>query len=532
LATPTARAHAEAEKKAPPSCGNAKFAANLALALNTAPLVPLFPTEGEVLLEKYAVERVLGEGGMGAVLRAQHVLRRVPVALKFIHPNVLAIPGAVERFYNEAVAASRIANEHVVQILDVDRLPSGVPFIVMEFLQGRDLAGVLHEEPSHTLAVPRAVHIAIQTLRALSAAHRAGVVHRDMKPSNVFLVERDGDPDFVKLVDFGISKVRAESSENEASLTQVNSTLGTPLYMAPEQARSAREVDARSDIYSVAVMLYEMLSGRTPYVPETGELTEILYKLFTTEPPSLRELRPGLDTDLVAVVERAMRKDPAQRYESAAAFAADLAVFADERSVNELHRLRQAEIAGGGVGSELFDAARGSVQIRSAKNFTQQDRFNATQAGTHVRRIEPVVIGRGHTEQIPISDDLAAPTGQASAAVAASPVPKAVWVVAALAACALVAAVALRKGAPAASTQAPVPAATLPAALPPSVAPPARVAAEAVEPAPVDAGAPTPPPAAATTPSKAKAAAPPVKAQPAATTPSGKPKLNDLGILN
>ena len=102
--------------------------------MNTAPLVPLFPAEGDVLLDKYAVERVIGEGGMGAVLRAQHVLRRVPVALKFIHPNVLAIPGAVERFYNEAVAASRIANEHVVQILDVDRMPSGVPFIVMEFL--------------------------------------------------------------------------------------------------------------------------------------------------------------------------------------------------------------------------------------------------------------------------------------------------------------------------------------------------------------------------------------------------------------
>jgi serine/threonine protein kinase len=513
--------------------------------VNTAPLVPLFPAEGDVLLDKYAVERVLGEGGMGAVLRAQHVLRRVPVALKFIHPNVLAIPGAVERFYNEAVAASRIANEHVVQILDVDRIPSGVPFIVMEFLEGRDLASLLYEAPGHTLPVPRAVHITIQTLRALSAAHRAGVVHRDMKPSNVFLVDRDGDTDFVKLVDFGISKVRADSSENEASLTQVNSTLGTPLYMAPEQARSAREVDARSDIYSVAVMLYEMLAGRTPYVPETGEFTEVLYKLFTSEPPSLRELRPGLDADLVAVVERAMRKDPAQRYESAAAFAADLAVFADERSVNELHRLRQAELAGHGAGSEVFDADRGSVQIRSAKNFTQQDRFNATQAGTHVRRIEPVVVGRGHTEQMALADEVATPAaGTATPATpTAAPVPKAVWALAALAACALVAALLFRKGPPTEAAAPPTPAAALPAVqpAPPAQPTPGTEGPGIVGPAPESAAASAPEPQAKPSPVaapvppanvKTKAPVAPAKAQPSATAPGGKPKLNDLGILN
>jgi serine/threonine-protein kinase len=513
--------------------------------VNTAPLVPLFPSEGEVLLEKYAVERVLGEGGMGAVLRAQHVLRRVPVALKFIHPKVLAIPGAVERFYNEAVAASRIANEHVVQILDVDRLPSGVPFIVMEFLEGRDLASVLQSEPAHTLAVPRAVHIAIQTLRALSAAHRAGVVHRDMKPSNVFLVDRDGDHDFVKLVDFGISKVRAESSENEASLTQVNSTLGTPLYMAPEQARSAREVDARSDIYSVAVILYEMLAARTPYVPETGEFTEILYKLFTTEPPSLRELRADLDADLVAVVERAMRKDPAERYESAAAFAADLAVFADERSVNEIHRLRQAELAGGGPGSEVFDAARGSVQIRGTKNFTQHDRFNATLAGTHIRRIEPVVVGRGHTAQMPISDDLVTPAGSASPKPEVPAVPKAVWIFAALAACALAAAIASRASTPVASTPVASPAAQpappgVPAeasSLAPAAAPATAVVAPTSDPvaSAVDAGpqiAAPPTPALANPQPQNKRAAAATKAAPAASSPGGKSKLNDLGILN
>jgi serine/threonine-protein kinase len=510
--------------------------------VHTAPFVPpqssTFPREGEILLEKYAVERVLGEGGMGAVLRARHVLRQVPVALKFIHPNVLAIPGAVERFYNEAVAASRIANEHVVQIFDVDRLVSGVPFIVMEFLEGRDLASALESSPGHRVSVPRAVHVTIQTLRALSVAHRAGVVHRDMKPSNVFLVERDGDPDFVKLVDFGISKVRSGEAAGEASLTQVNSTLGTPLYMSPEQARSAREVDSRSDLYAVGVMLYEMLAGRTPYLPETGELTEILYKLFTTEPPGLGELRPDLDANLVAIVARAMAKDPDRRYPTAGEFAADLAAFADERSANELHRMRQAELAAGGAASEAFESPRRSVQVRSAQAFDPNEGFGATQMGTAVGASGPIVVGRGRTEAMPVSStpELAAATGSGSSTTVFEP-PAKRPTVALLAVAALVVAaglaVALRKGdAPAQGTAAPQAAPTAPA-------PP--IAAEPPHPSPAAEGPRTTPPAtelaapvsAKARPAEAKAAdLKPAAASksPANANASGKPRLNDLGI--
>ncbi len=508
--------------------------------MHTAPFIPpqasTFPREGEVLLEKYAVERVLGEGGMGAVLRARHVLRQVPVALKFIHPNVLAIPGAVERFYNEAVAASRIANEHVVQIFDVDRLASGVPFIVMEFLEGRDLASAIEAMPGHRLPVGRAVHVTIQTLRALSVAHRAGVVHRDMKPSNVFLVERDGDPDFVKLVDFGISKVRTDEGAPEASLTQVNSTLGTPLYMAPEQARSAREVDARSDLYAVGVMLYEMLSGRTPYVPETGELTEILYKLFTTEPPSLGELRPDLDPALVAVVARAMAKDPSLRYPTAGEFAAELAAFADDRSANELHRMRQAELAAGSPASEVFESPRRSVQVRSAQAFEPNDRYGATQMGTAVGASGPIVVGRGHTEAIPVSStpDLAAATGSgATTTVIEAPAKRPPFALVALAAIVTIAVIAgltlaPRRGeAPAAPAQAAVPQASPP---PPSAAPapsPESVAA----PAPSAQASAEAPPSQAVRPRIAEPK--PVDPRPAprpAAPPNGKPRLNDLGI--
>ena len=507
--------------------------------MNTVPLAQgsVFPNAGEVLLEKYAVERILGEGGMGAVLRAHHRLRQVPVALKFIHPNVLAVPGAVERFYNEAVAASRISNEHVVQILDVDRLPSGAPFIVMEFLQGHDLAAALERAPAHQLSVARAIHITLQTLRAIAVAHRAGVVHRDMKPSNVFLVERDGDPDFVKLVDFGISKVRSENAARDSALTQINSTLGTPLYMAPEQARSASEVDSRCDLYSVGVILYEMLAGRTPFVADTGQLTEILYKLFTTEPPSLAEFRPDLEPGIVAAVARAMQKDPALRYGTAAAFAADLAPFADERSANELHRMRQAELAAGGALSDALEPARYSVRVRHSTESAAESGYSATVAGTGLHHGGPVVLGRGLTEAMPISSD---PEPRPAPATERAPVPRAVLAFAFAAALVLAAALMLRRNT--SDVSVPMPAATSAAvANPSSTTKPTATVAEPVPPGTIAQAVPptgaTPTTAAPEVPTGGTSEPRPKSAGPSrsagsSAAPGAKPKLNDLGLAN
>ena len=250
-----------------------------------------YPSTGEVIDGKYQIERMLGEGGMGTVAKATHLLRRAPVALKFMSPNVVTVPGAVERFLNEGVAASQIESDNVVHVFDVGKLANGAPYLVMEYMEGHDLAEVIQREGRPGLETTRAVYFIIQALRGLQVAHDAGIIHRDMKPSNCFVVNKEGEADFVKLLDFGISKVGQGKS---ASLTQTNSALGTPLYMSPEQARSPRDVDLRSDLYSVGVILYELLTGKTPFASESGEFTEILFKLFTQDPPPIRSVRADL----------------------------------------------------------------------------------------------------------------------------------------------------------------------------------------------------------------------------------------------
>ncbi len=316
---------------------------------STAPYSP-YPQPGEVLDGKYRVERMLGEGGMGAVAKATHLLRRAPVALKFMSTAMLSLPGAVERFVNEGVAASQIDSDHVVKIFDVGRLPSGAPYLVMEFLDGRDLGDVItHDGPR--IEPRRAVHFCLQMLRALSTAHASGVVHRDMKPSNCFVIEKDGEPDFLKLVDFGISKVRTSEDDRGPNLTRTNSALGTPLYMSPEQARSPRDVDQRSDVYSVGAILYEMLCGRTPYTADSGEYTEILFKIFTTEPEPLRAVHPDVSEGLARVVHRALLRDRDARFSSALEMAEALVPFADARGSDLVSRMRGGRARSVGPGA-------------------------------------------------------------------------------------------------------------------------------------------------------------------------------------
>ena len=297
------------------------------------PLRASYPSVGETIDGKYRITKVIGEGGMGMVARADHLLRKVPVALKFIAPHVLATEGGVERFLNEASLASQIPSDHVVGILDVGKLASGAPYMVMEHLDGLDLADLraaVKEIPSE-----RAVHITLQILRALQAAHAVGVVHRDLKPSNVFLVKKDGDEDFVKLLDFGISKAPVS-----AGITATNAALGTPLYMSPEQAKNPKTVDGRADLYSAGVILYELLGGRTPHTSESGEATEVLLKLFTQEPPRIETLRKDVPAELADAVHKALAHDLDKRFQDAKEFAEALANFAPKRSAHTLEKIR------------------------------------------------------------------------------------------------------------------------------------------------------------------------------------------------
>ncbi|HVH45519.1 MAG TPA: serine/threonine-protein kinase [Labilithrix sp.] len=296
-----------------------------------------YPAAGEVVDGKYKIEKILGEGGMGAVARATHVVLGGTLALKFMNPQFMTFPGAVERFVNEGRASKAIKSDHVLPVTDVGLLPNGTPYLLMECLYGLDLADLLARDGPSGLPIQRAVHFVVQILRGLQAAHAIGIIHRDMKPSNCFVVTHDGEEDFVKILDFGISKVVQPGS---SSLTQTNSALGTPLYMSPEQARSPRDVDSRSDLYSVGVILYELLSGRTPFFSESGEFTEILFQLFTADPPPIQQARPDLPDALAAIVHKALAREVPDRYASAVEMAEALSPFAHEKSLALIERMR------------------------------------------------------------------------------------------------------------------------------------------------------------------------------------------------
>ena len=329
--------------------------------LTAIALTSPYPAVGDVIDGKYRIVKSLGEGGMGAVAKAEHLLRRVPVALKFMAPHVMNMEGGVERFLNEAVLASQIPNDHVVGIFDVGKLPSGAPYLVMEYLEGQDLADVLDEVDRKGLDAERAVHFVLQILRALQAAHAMGIVHRDLKPANCFVIEKEGEKDFVKLLDFGISKAPVS-----AGLTHTNTALGTPLYMSPEQARNPKDVDARADLYSAGVILYELLAGRTPHISESGEATELILKLFTQEPERLAKLRPDLPEALCDAVHKALARERDDRFADALAMAEAIAPFADARSSAVVQKLRSfvpsQEMAPGIASVEAFSKLAGGPQ--------------------------------------------------------------------------------------------------------------------------------------------------------------------------
>ena len=266
--------------------------------------------EGDLLAGKYRVEKVLGFGGMGVVVSAFRTDLEQRVAVKFLGAAAAERPDAAERFRREARAAAKIRSEHVARVLDVGTLDTGLPYMVMEFLEGNDISEELRKNTR--LPMLEAVDFILQAIEALAEAHAAGVVHRDLKPGNLFLARRADGSRRVKVLDFGISKALTGGSVEELSLTKTAALIGSPLYMAPEQMRSAKDVDTRADIWSLGAMLYEMLTGEPPYTGDS--IPQLCAALLHDDPISMRQHRPEIPEGLELAVLRCLMKDRSHRF--------------------------------------------------------------------------------------------------------------------------------------------------------------------------------------------------------------------------
>jgi serine/threonine-protein kinase len=284
---------------------------------------------GDILEAKFRVERILGEGAMGIVVEATHLELEERVALKFLHEEARARPDIASRFAREARAASKIKNDHVARVYDVGS-HNGTPFIVMELLHGQDLEKML--AVSGPMDPTLAVEYVIQACEGLTAAHVQGIVHRDIKPGNLFVTEHSGMRD-LKVLDFGISKagVKKNTLEDVDLLTgDTTQIMGSPHYMSPEQIRSTRDVDSRADIWSLGVVLYELITGKPPF--EGTEITALIAQVLHEPHRTVRSLLPDVPTGLEEVIDHCLQKDPAKRYQSAAELAVALLAFAPKRS--------------------------------------------------------------------------------------------------------------------------------------------------------------------------------------------------------
>ena len=324
--------------------------------------------EGQILAGKFRIERVLGRGGMGVVVAATHLQLDERVALKFLLPDALSNPEAVERFAREARAAVKIKSEHVARVSDVGTLESGSPYMVMEYLQGQDLASWIRS--SGAMAIPAAVEFLLQACEAIAEAHALGIVHRDLKPANLFVTRRADGSVCIKVLDFGISKVTSPGAGPDLGMTKTTSVMGSPLYMSPEQMSSTRNVDMRTDIWALGVILYEALTGRVPFDAET--MPQLCGMILQDPPHPLRDLRPDVPEALQAVVFHCLEKNREHRFSNVADLAFALAPFgapAAERSAERISRV----LGAAGINRSPAFAVSASVQRTEGSTTTNWD---------------------------------------------------------------------------------------------------------------------------------------------------------------
>jgi serine/threonine-protein kinase len=279
------------------------------------------PSPGDLVASRYRIEAAIGRGAMGVVFRARDPSNQY-VAIKVLLPETVATPGAVERFTNEAQAARVLTSEHTVRVFDAGTLDGALPYIVMELLEGADVATILGQR-GH-LPAAEACDMVIEACDALAEAHTRGLVHRDLKPGNLFAARAPDGRTRMKVLDFGLSKVAAQN--RQVALTSTGTILGTPHYMAPEQLRSSKDADARADIWSLGVILYELLTGKEPF--DGTSFGMLFSNIVSKEPTPLLSVRPDVPTGLAEIIHRCLKKNRDDRYPKVAELVSALAAFA------------------------------------------------------------------------------------------------------------------------------------------------------------------------------------------------------------
>ncbi len=298
---------------------------------------------GSMLAGKYRIERVIGQGGMGVVVAATHDELDQRVAIKFLSPEGAKGVEWIARFAREAKAAAKIKNEHAVKVFDVGRLEGGVPYMVMEYLEGRNLDEIIEER--RTFTVEETAEYILQACEALAEAHMVGIVHRDLKPANLFLTHRSDGTPCIKILDFGISKVDETRAGILGPVTHTTSLVGSPLYMSPERLRGAKDVDRRADIWSLGVIIQEMLTGNPTFLADT--IPDIHALVLTTAPPPLRRGCPSAPPELEELVLKCLQKAPEARFQNVKEFATALGAIAPG-SQGSVERIARITVGGSG----------------------------------------------------------------------------------------------------------------------------------------------------------------------------------------